>query len=561
MIRNKVMNETQVAKISIILFIWGALFFFLKLQYNFLDGYDIALFWISILVMFGVIIYQIFFLENNKFVLFEIFIVYFLLHLVYQAGYYGLRGSDSYIDYNTLKTILSHHQIIVGQDSQTSWPMIHIFSSITTLITKINPLLIAKILPSFITSIIVLPLYLLINHIYKNKKVALFSCLLFGFTPAFISTEALFIREIFAFFIFILLFYVLYVANQRKDRRFGLLSIILIPVVIFSHHFTSFMLIIFLTIYIVVSQVIPFLYRKDKNIEFSNVQINTFFPLLIITIISYWCYIAVFIFKEFFKIYYDITGAKEFAPYSERVNLGGPIATLEGNIIYYGFFFFQGILCLILLITLIRKRNKYKIEDTSFTLFLYFCLFFGFLSLFVFGSILYPDRFLPFGWILGLIPLSVLLFNLKKKRYKAILMVILISFSIYNIYNIDPSFFTGNAHLTGTIATEEEYAIAKTISIPTTYYGYLSVFGAIYDIQGVEFKEGRGKNPITSIDFPNSSTLAIIYKDLYLHYSINVKIKSPKYYDRIMKILLYENFNDVNKICDLGDIYVLKWSE
>ena len=72
----KLKEESIVKKISILVFIWSALLFFIGLQYDFLDEYDIILFWLPMLLMIGTIVYQIFVLKNHKFVLIEIFLVY-----------------------------------------------------------------------------------------------------------------------------------------------------------------------------------------------------------------------------------------------------------------------------------------------------------------------------------------------------------------------------------------------------------------------------------------------------------------------------------------------------
>jgi len=547
-------------KISVLIFIWSALLFFLNLQYNLRDEFDIAIFWASILLMFGTITFQIFYLKNYKFILFEIFTFYFFLHLIYQIGGYGLRGSDSYIDYNFLKTILNNHSFSLGQEIDrfhvNGWPMIHLFSSIVSLITKINPLLIAKFLPSFISSIIVLPLYLLILTIYKNKKVALFSCLLFGSIPQFVSFDGLFVRETFGIFIFILFFYIMYVSKQRKDYRFSLLSIILFPLVILGHHFTSFMLIIFLAIYTIVSKTIPYVYHKYKNLQFSKININMIFLIILVALLAYWFYIAVFILENFFEIFYEVTGVKDLVSYAEQAKLGTPIITLRGKIIYYGFFFFQGSLSLILLIKLIIKKSMQKIEDVTFTIFLYFCLFYGFLALFVLGSLLFPDRFLSFGWMFGLIPLTGLIIVLKKDMYRKILVVLLISFAVFNLYNIDSEYYTGNAPIIGAVATEKDYLIAEQINFPDEYYGYGGVVGAIYDIQGIEQRSG-GKNIEQIVDFYNSSTMAVINEGAYSNILKNLKEKSKEDYADLIKILSYKNDKDIGKICDFGNIYIL----
>jgi len=117
------------------------------------------------------------------------------------------------------------------------------------------------------------------------------------------------------------------------------------------------------------------------------------------------------------------------------------------------------------------------------------------------------------------------------------------------------------ANFGGGIATEKEYAIANTIPIPNSYYGYIGVSGAIHDIQGIRPSKAAGKNPISTDDFLNSSNFAIIYKLMYFEYLENTKIKSPVQYNRIVNVLSYENFQDINKIDDLGDIFIITWRQ
>ncbi len=546
-------------KITLLVFIWSTFLFILNLMMDYQDAIDMILFWGSIIPMIGTILYQIFYIDNKRFVLFEIFIMYLLLHLIYQYGYFGLRGTDSYIDYNFLKSILHHQLFTLGRNDIAGWPLLHLFTTTITNITRIHPLLLAKFLPSVITSIIVLPLYLLITMIYKNQKVALFACVIFGTVPQFVRFEGVFVRETYAIFFFILFFYILYASKMTRDVHFRFLSIVLIPVVIFSHHFTSFMLIIFLAVFIIASKIIPFIYRKSKEMNLHSIRIKTIFLLILSAILVYWTYLAVFILEDFFSIFYEATGVKELVTYAERIDLGTPIITLKGNIIYYGFFLFNGILSLLLLLKFIFIKNDEKIEDVSFTIFLYFSLFYGFLALFVLGSILFPDRFLPFGWMFGLIPLAGLLLSIKKPMLKRGIVLILVFFILYNVYNIDTDYYTGNESLNGGVTTVMEYYIANEISFPSQYYGYVGIFGAVYDIQGVKFTAGMGKSPIFIQHLHNSSDLAVINERYFRENLKNIQQKlSTDYYNKIIEIISYKNDQYIHKICDLGMIYVVQ---
>lgn len=552
-----------IKKLSILVFIWSALLFFLNLQYDFFNGYDIIIFWLSILLMIGIVIYQIFFIKNNIFVLFEIFIIFFFLHLVFQIGFYGLRGNDSYIDYNLMKTILNNNSFVLGQDVN-GWPMIHIFSSSVSLATKIDPMLVAKFLPSFISSIIVLPFYLLIYNIYKHRKIALFSCLIFGTIPQFVSFEAAFVRETYALFILILFVYLLYISKRRNDYRLTWLTMLLCPVIIFAHHFTSFMIIVLLGTYIIVSKFILYIYRKDINLKkrlSGIINIKMIFLVTAVAIVAYWAYHAVFVVEYSSDVLYEGLGLKESTTtYAQQLHLNAPIVTLRGNILYYGFFFFHLFFSLILLIKLFIRKNNQKIEDTAFSIFFFFCMFYAFLALYIMGSLLFPDRFLPFAWMFGIIPITGFLLILKKDVIKKALIVILIVFVIFNIYSIDPELYTGTVSLQDNIATEKEYIIAEQFNFPDVYFGYAGVFGAIYDIQGIDPRDG-GKNLEKIGDSFDYSTLAVINEEIYLKDLQNFKEKSKEGYEIVLRLLSYKDDPGVDKICDFGSVYVLRGRE
>ncbi len=555
----KLDNSTS-NKLLILVFIWSTLLFFLNLQLNLSDVNHIILFWVSIFLMFGSVLYQIFFIENKIFVFFEIFIIVLLLHLVHQLGFYGLNGSDPYLDYSLLKTIVNNHHFVLGQEVD-GWPMMHIFSSAIAFITKIDPFIIAKFLPSFISSIIILPFYLLILKINKNKKIALFSCLIFGTIPKFMSFEASFVRETFALFIMILFIYVVYISKKRNDNRFTMLPFLLIAVVVFAHHLTAFLIILLLGVYIGASKVIPLIYRKDetmlRNLS-GRININIIFLTTLIAVVAYWIYHAVFVLEHSLDFIDEILGLKYVTTtYAQAINLNAPIITLQGKVIYYGFFFFHLFFSLILLIKFIKIKNEQKIEDTSFSIFFFFCMFYAFLALYMVSSLPFPDRFLPFAWMFGIIPITGSLLILKKDIFKKILVIIIIIFMLYNVYNIDSNYYTDNASNTGTIATEKEYNIAYRYDFPNIYYGYDGVVAAIFDIQGIKQRTGGRSISELGEEFDYSS-MAIISEQIYLKDLLYLKEKSQEEYNKVINILSYKNYTNIDKILDFGSVYILK---
>jgi hypothetical protein len=558
---NKLKIDNSITnKLLILVFIWSSLIFLLNLQLNLSDANHTILFWLSILLMFGSVLYQIFYTENKIFVFFEIFIFILLLHLVHQLGFYGLNGSDPYIDYNLLKTIVNNHHFVLGQDVD-GWPMMHIFSSAITFVTKIDPFIIAKFLPSFISSIIILPYYLLVYKINRDKKIALFSCLVFSTIPKFMDFEASFVRETFALFIMIFFIYVIYISKKRNDNRFTLLPFLLIAVVVFAHHLTAFLILLLLGVYITASKIIPFIYRKDETFISKlsgRININIIFLTTLIAVVAYWIYHAVFVLKHSIDFVDEILGLKYVTTtYAASINLNAPIITLQGNIIYYGFFFFHLLFSLILLIKFIKIKNEQKIEDTSFSLFFFFCMFYAFLALYIVGSLPYPDRFLPFAWMFGIIPLTGFLLVFKKNIFKKILVILIVVFMLYNVYNIDPDYYTGNASNTGTVATEKEYIIAQRYDFPDEYYGYNGVVAAIFDIQGI--KQRTGGISIGELgDSFDYTSMAVISEQIYSKDLLYLKEKSPEEYDKVIRVISYKNYINIDKICDFGSIYILK---
>jgi hypothetical protein len=138
--------------ISIIVFLWSVILFCFNLRINYSVNISTVIFWVSIALMLGMLLYQIFYLKNNQFVLFEIIIFFFLLHILYQLNYFGLAGSDSYKDYDLLKTIINNNHIVIDPINSivAGWPLLHLLSSFVSIITQIDPLIIAKFLPSFL---------------------------------------------------------------------------------------------------------------------------------------------------------------------------------------------------------------------------------------------------------------------------------------------------------------------------------------------------------------------------------------------------------------------------
>ena len=585
-------------KILISMFLWMFSVYIIGLDYNINSLYNNILFWIPILSMMIILFYQIFNFNKSKkeyMILAELFLFYLCLHLIYQVGFYGLGSSDAYIDYNFFKSILATSHFSLGGEI-SGWPILHIFASEMTYFTNLGSLEIAKYLPSIISSLIVLPLYILANSVYDNKKVALIACLIFGTISQFIEFESYFVREIIGVFFIVLLFYIIYIykKNPTKSRPFTLLFFLIVPVLVLSHHFSSFLFLIIITLFLLMSYVVPLIYKRKNSDLKTKINVNTVFLVCSVILLAYWIYSATMVLENLGVFFKGLFGITEVTSYVQQAQLTGSIVSLRGTIIYYGFFIFNIILGAILMLKLFIDNNKENIEDFTFTFFLLFCGIYGLMAVFFISTSIFPQRLLTFGWILGVIPLAgfiltlnrmnhenLKLFQISFKRltkpkignYKIIniaFVLLIFSFMTFNLYNIDPDYI-GKDYSAAGVADYDAYAIADIIKFNSTYalnnspfyyYGYSGATNAIFDEHGIPQQTvGKDISKIKYYDtnFPNSNKIAIINENIILQYLDYQKIKSIQDYNDNMLILSYKNSTNVNKIVDIGNnIYVLK---
>lgn len=558
-------------QISIIIFISAFLLSILGLSTNMDNFYNNLVFWLSNIILIIIIIYQILYLERKMtpIILIEIMALGIILHLLYQVGYVGLRGSDSYLEFSLLKSIIRTGFFNISLENN-SWPFLHILTSEIGLILNIEPLFLAKFFPSVFSSLIILIVFNLINKIYCDAKTALLSCLILTTIPTFISFESLFVKEIIGLFILIFMFYLVY-SYSKGDNRFIYLIVITIPALILSHHFSSFLFIIMMLIYTSITLIKKIInIYKSRNDNPLKFNLNNLYFLITVSLLAYWVYVGTLVMKSFTKTILEVIGVNEYITYSQEIGFSSPIMTLRGEIIYYGFFFFIFTFLMLQLVQNIKNENN-KPEEYVFTLFFIFCGIYGFIAFFVSGSLINADRLLTFAWIFGIIPVVAIYFKNKGLRFaKKPIIIFLTAFMIFNLYNIDPAYINKDLSTIG-LASDVEYAIAENFIFPDTffsnnaditdykkaYYGYGGVIGAIYDIQGIE-QRTKGRDAL-NLNLNDSKYIVIINENMYTKDILIIEKKSPDIYNQIMKLLMYKNSENANKLADLGKgIYILE---
>lgn len=569
--------KTKYNKLYYIIFLLSFTIFIVILNFRLSNGLNIILFWISISGMIFTVVYQIFKIpETNKLVILsEILIINVCLHLLFQIGFLGLSNRDAYDDVKLLQFIINDGSFNLSQQpGVSSWPAIHLFASSFALITGMDYFNIAKYLPSFFTSLIILGIFLLSTAIYKSYKVALLACLVFATIPKYMIFGSAFVREIFGLFCIITAFYLIYVSKIR-DNRFVVLVLIFSFLILISHHFSSFMFLVLLLIFLIMAKFVPIFFNKipfrkiKKQEMFHKININTIFLIIVVLLFAYWLYSAVEIWDNIGKFASNLVTLGQIPDYSVTSGLTSAVVTFKGQIIFYGFYIFFAIFGLLLTIKLLIDTNKTKVEDFTLIFFLFFAGIYGFLSLYFIESLISPDRLLTYGWLLGVIPLAGFLLTLKNSFYfKKVFILLLVIFMLFNIYSIPTEYIDKNFNVLG-VSNDKEYAMAETMILPLSYstlnnpnvyYGYVDIFygyegarNAFYDKQNT-----LGENLFNIKSFNNSTSIAIINEDNLLKDINIVKIKSPIQYEQIINITNFKNGYS-NEICDVGyNTYILK---
>ena len=456
-----------------------------------------ALFWVAVALMLGTIIYQCLKIELSpsyvKVVLLEIAVTCFVFHLIYQIPYYGLRGYDAYIDMASAKGILSSGFVMGAPQyiNVTSYfPMIHIFGAMLSLITSINLFSVAKWFPSFLDVALIPLLYLLVRSIFREEKIALLSALLFASLQHHMLFSSLFIRETIALVLAVCSVYLYFSAKRSPHPATNYaLSIVCLIGTVFAHHLTSFMLLIFLLLHLLVTKAseVPFLRRAYFVDEITGEKVTiTFLLIAFVALFAYWIYVVMSPLYTLAALVRDVFAPSQWGvrTYAEMAGISvASLRTIRDYTMFYGFYSFHLIFGLILLYNLLRRAKNRRVETYSFSLFLFLCGLVGFLFMYLVAPAAFPDRFLMFGWLFGFAPLVVAIVKGKHKWPQRVGVFLLIAFMLFNIYMIKPSAYDVRAERISLITSEEDYALANTFNFSGgKIFGDQNTLMAVYDV-------------------------------------------------------------------------------
>ncbi len=398
------------------------------------NNINILVFWIAIIGMIASIFIQIMYFDHSKLILLQIIFLRFAIQLIYVVPHYGLFGWDPETNVYVAKLISSYgwtDAISKSFSIVVYWPILSIFSIISSSLLLIPIEIVAKWMPSVYSSSGAIFIYLISKNIFNKDKSALLSCLSLSTLTWYTEFHSWFVQEGIAYVFFLALLYI----HTKKSLTVNMkiISLIFLFVLILSHHFTSLVFVLVIILFYIVQKI---------NHKFTALGLEIFFITLgFVSIISYWIFIAPFPFQFIVNIYVEFISNQNIPSLIGYVPLEN--LPLRQIIIRYGNYLqvliFGGIS---LYAAFVYKKSKIFGITTAMLIINIFLIFLYALSAFFPNIIrLSPNRIFIYGWLFSYI-LSTSLYNTLRNGISKIIITLCFIFIIFNIYSISPYIYS-----------------------------------------------------------------------------------------------------------------------
>lgn len=530
-----------------------------------------AVFWAAIFMATLAIVFQITQIPwpgYEGLLLVEILILGIALHAVYQIPFYGIYDSDSYENMLVIRQILDQGVIMTARPDSESiiyWPLLKTHGAQLHYLTGITTFNIAKWLSPIMSSIFILLMYVLVKRVFKSGKVALLTILLMVTLQHFTFLGSKFHSENIALIIMMTGLFWLTRTAGSKAIKYGALSILCLLGVIFAHHLTPLMLVIFLFISLAVYRILGSPRRKLPMQNRTLMVTVTFAVLAFVAMLSFWMYrydeplVAM---AEMGRLI--LLGHLGIGTGAEQMGILEPqtIPSLRGQITFYGYYFFLAVFGAILLYKVfLRPKDKYP-EFYSFASFLFLCGFIVILRMYLLpaGPLDIPsDRLFTWGWIFGFAPLVISMLENRSNWGRKVGMTLLAGFMIFSIFTLPRNTwdFKEPGIAAGDIALKEDYAVAETLALSPDGAAYHNTRLAIYDVRGFFC---RDLAPVPDVDKLEALDWIVIKKRQLLTFK-ELRTRYPyseAVVDRLTGMLTESSPGSRNRIYDSNNIAVLK---
>ena len=243
-------------------------------------------YFVFILVLYLSVFLQIFSKNvNPSLILVESFLI--MVNLIYSVTlnydfYFGTTDILPHIFLSEL-TAISGKTIPTSLSDYAYFPLYHVFIAEASelLNTSIKTSLFLVTAPIYAITIVFL--YYLFNHITNNRQISLLSCVLFSVSSVVLYYGANVITRTMSFIMFIVLLYLIYSVNFKKDKiSLKSLSVIVAVFLTLVHNVSLPQLVLLLFL----------LFVSEYIIGDSSYISKPFFILLNVTFTAYWFFVA-----------------------------------------------------------------------------------------------------------------------------------------------------------------------------------------------------------------------------------------------------------------------------
>lgn len=409
-------------------------------------------FWLLIILWIIFIIYQIITCTDTKCILALISIVVSISLIRVLLRPYGITlwGGDPYIDYAVAYKIYTNGwnpsaMIYPTNTFHTDFPIIHIFGIISSEILDVELFTIVKWLPIIISISSIVFIYLLTINIYESEKAGLIACFLFSFLYNFVEFHSSFVKENIGFVFFLGSIYSYIQMELTSNKYYKPLIILFSIITIISHHLTSLLLILLLTLYITNKYMIKILINQRKNILKYE---TTIILLISICAIGYWTYL------KYSPLEWIVKSLELPRLSTLKTKIYAPAEQLRYLVLKIKDFIFGLIIGLFAIYSaLIDIKKIYCKRIITKITFLFFGAIMGFLSIVytqfvpILGrGTIWGGRFMTFGYftlsILSANSISNFLSLKRNNNIKVLIITFLIVYPLLQIYSIPPSLYT-----------------------------------------------------------------------------------------------------------------------
>lgn len=473
------------------------LLIFYLLSIRFGVNFPVPVFFISISLIALSLLYQIFFVDLSRgfagMIVFETTVAAIAFHLIYQLPFYGIYGTDAYMDMASMQAILQSGHIagVLNYTQITSFfPVIHIMGADLSLVTGIDYFNVAKWFPSVIGAATIPMVFLLARFLFKREKAALLAVLLFAVLQQYVMFASLFVRETVALTLAISTVY-FFVTSKSSSHPlvYRILALLCLAGTIIAHHLTSLMLIIVLAIYWIFTALakIPTPGEKlaadtqDRRISFSFLLIAVIGTLLWwLTNITQPVQIGMYFLDNLLAP--STWGLHTI--FSQSTMGIASLPDLRYYFLVYGTYFSDFLFGLMLVYKSFSRRGTHYLETPVFTLYLFICGVLGFLSYFALPPTIGGDRFLVFGWLFASGPLALVIIEYKDSFMVGISAILILFFISVNLFTIHPTMWDPNASGVGGAASKEDFSMAQTVDFSVgDIIGYQNDIMTVYEVQ------------------------------------------------------------------------------